>query len=121
MQRGRVQGLDLVNKRTQRRLGHDRWRSIRTHQLIAKDWKALSRSYQDLYGCTPVPPVRDFKGADLERGTGIPGAELRGEHLLLPGHGPNGPTLEIFNYNILKDRTAVGRQQPWIRTHRVCR
>lgn len=74
--------------------------------LIAKDWKALSRFYQDLFGCTPVPPVRDFKGRDLERGTGIPGAELRGEHLLLPGHGPNGPTLEIFNYNILADRSA---------------
>lgn len=74
--------------------------------LIAKDWRALSRFYQDLFGCKPVPPERDFKGPDLERGTGIPGAELRGEHLLLPGHGPNGPTLEIFNYNILKDRSA---------------
>lgn len=74
--------------------------------LIAKDWKGLSRFYQDVFGCIPVPPVRDFKGPDLERGTGIPGAELRGEHLLLPGHGPNGPTLEIFNYNILNDRPA---------------
>ena len=25
----------------------------------------------------------------------------------LPGHGPEGPTLEIFNYNILKDRPDV--------------
>ena len=67
--------------------------------LIAKDWKALSRFYQDLFGCIPVPPVRDFKGPDLERGTGILGAELRGVHLRLPGHGPNGPTLEIFESN----------------------
>ena len=79
--------------------------------LIAKDWRALSRFYQELFGCTPVPPVRDFKGHDLERGTGIPGAELRGEHLRLPGHGAEGPTLEIFNYNVLLDRseTAVNR------------
>jgi predicted enzyme related to lactoylglutathione lyase len=79
--------------------------------LIAKDWRALSRFYQELFGCTPVPPVRDFKGHDLERGTGIPGAELRGEHLRLPGHGAEGPTLEIFNYNILTERpgTAVNR------------
>lgn len=43
----------------------------------------------------PVPPERDFKGRDLERGTGIPGAELRGAHLPLPGHGADGRTLEI--------------------------
>ncbi|MES2207257.1 MAG: VOC family protein [Pseudomonadota bacterium] len=72
--------------------------------LIANDWRALSRFYQDLFGCTPIPPVRDFKGLDLERGTGVPGAELCGEHLLLPGHGSEGPTLEIFNYNILKEK-----------------
>lgn len=79
--------------------------------LIAHDWRALSNFYQELFGCTPVPPVRDFKGADLERGTGIPAAELRGEHLRLPGHGSEGPTLEIFNYNILKERPdpAVNR------------
>lgn len=80
--------------------------------LIADDWKALSAFYQTLFGCIPVPPVRDFKGADLERGTGIPGAELRGEHLRLPGHGPDGPTLEIFNYNILEEslEPAVNRR-----------
>jgi len=79
--------------------------------LIAQDWRALARFYQELFGCTPVPPERDFKGRDLERGTGIAGAELRGAHLRLPGYGPGGPTLEIFNYNILEDRppTAVNR------------
>lgn len=80
--------------------------------LIARDWKALSRFYQDLFGCIPVPPVRDFKGADLERGTAIPGAELRGEHLRLPGHGPEGPTLEIFNYNILEEKPAPAVNRP---------
>jgi catechol 2,3-dioxygenase-like lactoylglutathione lyase family enzyme len=80
--------------------------------LIAIDWKALSRFYQELFGCVPVPPVRDFKGADLERGSGIPGAELRGEHLRLPGHGPDGPTLEIFNYNILEEAPAPAVNRP---------
>ena len=80
--------------------------------LIAKDWKALSRFYQDLFGCVPVPPVRDFKGPDLERGSGIPGAELRGEHLRLPGHGTEGPTLEIFNYNKLESREAAAVNRP---------
>lgn len=80
--------------------------------LIAHDWKALSRFYQDLFGCTPVPPVRDFKGPDLDRGTGLAGAELRGEHLRLPGHGADGPTLEIFNYKVLEDRPAPAVNRP---------
>ncbi|TKR29840.1 VOC family protein [Luteimonas gilva] len=80
--------------------------------LIARDWKASSRFYQDLFGCVPVPPVRDFKGPDLELGTGISGAELRGEHLRLPGHGPEGPTLEIFNYNILLEAPEAAVNRP---------
>lgn len=79
--------------------------------LIAEDWRALARFYEQQFGCTLVPPERDFKGRDLERGTGIAGAELRGAHLRLPGHGDDGPTLEIFNYNRLEARpsTAVNR------------
>jgi catechol 2,3-dioxygenase-like lactoylglutathione lyase family enzyme len=37
---------------------------------------------------------------------------LRGEHLRLPGHGPEGPTLEIFNYNILKEKPAAAVNRP---------
>lgn len=79
--------------------------------LIARDWRALASFYQQLFGCIPVPPERDFQGEKLEAGTGIPGAHLRGVHLRLPGYGDNGPTLEIFSYNILenRDRTAVNR------------
>lgn len=79
--------------------------------LVAKDWRALASFYQQLFGCIPVPPERDFQGEKLEAGTGIPGAHLRGVHLRLPGCGDNGPTLEIFSYNILESRgkTAVNR------------
>ena len=79
--------------------------------LIAKDWQTLSSFYQELFGCVPVPPERDFKGEKLEAGSGIPGAHLRGVHLRLPGYGDDGPTLEIFNYNILESRgkNAVNR------------
>jgi predicted enzyme related to lactoylglutathione lyase len=69
--------------------------------LIANDWQALATFYQDVFGCIPVPPERDLQGALLEAGTGIPDARLRGAHLRLPGYGECGPTLEIFNYNIL--------------------
>jgi predicted enzyme related to lactoylglutathione lyase len=80
--------------------------------LIAHDWRRLARFYEQQFGCVPVPPERDFKGRDLERGTGIPGAELRGVHLRLPGHGPDGPTLEIFHYNILRERPEVAVNRP---------
>jgi predicted enzyme related to lactoylglutathione lyase len=79
--------------------------------LVAKNWQALAKFYQQLFGCIPVPPERDFLGKNLDAGTGIHGAHIRGVHLRLPGYGNYGPTLEIFNYNILKDReeTAVNR------------
>jgi predicted enzyme related to lactoylglutathione lyase len=79
--------------------------------LIAEDWQALSSFYQQLFGCVPVPPERDYQGEKLEAGTGIRGVHLRGAHLRLPGYGEDGPTLEIFNYNLLEPRhkTAVNR------------
>ncbi len=80
--------------------------------LIASDWRRLARFYEEQFGCVPVPPERDFKGKDLERGTGISGAELRGVHLRVPGHGADGPTLEIFQYNILKERPEVAVNRP---------
>jgi predicted enzyme related to lactoylglutathione lyase len=79
--------------------------------LVALDWRALARFYEEVFGCVQVPPERDFSGPELEAGTGVPGARLTGVHLRLPGCGENGPTLEIFNYSILKERppTAVNR------------
>lgn len=79
--------------------------------LIAENWQALAAFYEQIFGCIPVPPKRDFQGEKLEAGTGIPGVHLQGIHLLLPGYGEKGPTLEIFNYNILKNRgeTVVNR------------
>lgn len=79
--------------------------------LIAEDWRRLASFYQDVFGCVLVPPERDFQGKDLEAGTGIRGAHLTGAHLRLPGYGDDGPTIEIFNYNVLEPRpqTAVNR------------
>jgi catechol 2,3-dioxygenase-like lactoylglutathione lyase family enzyme len=73
--------------------------------LIAADWRKLADFYTRLFGCTPVHPERDFDGALLEAGAGLPGAHLRGIHLRLPGYGADGPTLEVFTYEPLA--TAV--------------
>jgi predicted enzyme related to lactoylglutathione lyase len=37
---------------------------------------------------------------------------LRGEHLRLPDHGPGGPTPEIFNYNVLEEKSQVAVNRP---------
>ena len=67
--------------------------------LIARDWRGLAAFYESLFGCVPVPPERDYSGAALEAGTGVPCATLRGVHLRLPGYeNDSGPTLEIYSY-----------------------
>lgn len=71
--------------------------------LIARDWRALADFYVDLFGCALVPPERDYAGPDLERGTAVAGAALHGAHFRLPGHGPDGPTLEIYQFSSMPE------------------
>jgi catechol 2,3-dioxygenase-like lactoylglutathione lyase family enzyme len=67
--------------------------------LVARDWRRLVAFYVEVFGCTPVGAERDLGGPWLDASTGLEGAHVRGQHLLLPGHGPDGPTLEIFRYD----------------------
>lgn len=66
--------------------------------LIAHDWRRLARFYADVFGCRPVGPQRDMSGDWLATATGVDEPRLEGRHLLLPGHGDRGPTLEIYSY-----------------------
>ena len=67
--------------------------------LVARDWRALGRFYEQALGCVPLAPERDLSGEWLERGTAVPGARITGAHYRLPGSGASGPTLEIFQYH----------------------
>jgi catechol 2,3-dioxygenase-like lactoylglutathione lyase family enzyme len=80
--------------------------------LIARDWRALADFYIELFGCVIVPPERDYSGPDLARGTGVPGAALRGAHLRLPGLGADGPTLEIYEYSSMPDGLPPAANRP---------
>ncbi|HWX19713.1 MAG TPA: VOC family protein [Candidatus Binatia bacterium] len=80
--------------------------------LIARDWQALAVFYERVFGCIPVPPIRDLAGDALERGTAVPGARLRGVHLRLPGFGDAGPTLEIFTYSTLAEQLPPAANRP---------
>jgi predicted enzyme related to lactoylglutathione lyase len=78
-----------------------------THtNLIARNWKRLSKFYQEVFECVLVPPERNLSGEWVDRMTGIPGAEISGAHLRLPGCGEEGPTLEIFQYGTMPDHPA---------------
>ncbi len=81
--------------------------------LIARDWRALATFYQEVFGCTPVPPERDYRGDALDAATGLAGAHLTGAHLRLPGFdGRGGPTLEIFHYDDMEARPAGAVNRP---------
>ena len=67
--------------------------------LVAHDWRQLAAFYTDVFGCRPVGAQRDLSGTWLEQATAVADAHLTGQHLLLPGHGDTGPTLEIFSYD----------------------
>jgi catechol 2,3-dioxygenase-like lactoylglutathione lyase family enzyme len=80
--------------------------------LIARDWRRLAAFYQDVFGCVPVPPERDYSGPELDAGTGVPGARVTGVHLRLPGFGDGGPTLEIYHYSIAAEGPAPAVNRP---------
>ena len=75
--------------------------------IAAKNWKSLSGFYTKVFQCKIKPPERNLSGAWLDQATGLKGASLEGVHLLLPGHGDNGPTLEIFTYKDMHDCDSI--------------
>lgn len=71
--------------------------------IVARDWRSLASFYITVFNCKEKPPERDFSGKWLDNATGLKSAALRGIHLILPGYGDAGPTLEIFSYEQMAD------------------
>jgi catechol 2,3-dioxygenase-like lactoylglutathione lyase family enzyme len=63
--------------------------------------------YCDVFGCTPVRAIQSLEGPWLDAITGIVGARLRYVHLRLPGHGAEGPELELNEYGNPMERPAT--------------
>ena len=72
--------------------------------IVAKDWKTLAKFYIDVFNCKEKPPERNLSGNWLDNATGLENASLKGIHLILPGYGNDGPTLEIFSYETMAER-----------------
>ncbi|MFP4662423.1 MAG: VOC family protein [Halanaerobiales bacterium] len=66
--------------------------------IVSSDWRNLAEFYINVFDCRIKPPERKLSGKWLEKSTGVKNASLEGCHLLLPGYGENGPTIEIFQY-----------------------
>jgi predicted enzyme related to lactoylglutathione lyase len=67
--------------------------------LVAKDWRRMVKFYCEVFGCIPVGGERDRKGPEVDALTGVKDTHVQGQHLRLPGHGDNGPTIEVFQFN----------------------
>jgi glyoxylase I family protein len=80
--------------------------------LITRDWRRLAQCYTTVFGCVMVPPERAFQDKDLDAGTGLKGADMRGAHCRLPGDGGQGPTLEIFSYDHLEPSSPAAANRP---------
>ena len=80
--------------------------------IVALDWKLLAHFYENVFECRPVLPERSLSGKWLDEATAVPNATLAGIHLLLPGFGDDGPTLEIFQYGRIEPKlpSAANRQ-----------
>ena len=71
--------------------------------IVARDWRGLARFYEEVFGCQRLPPERHYHGPWVGDVTALRKARLEGIHLRLPGCGPDGPTLEIFQYDPIQD------------------
>jgi predicted enzyme related to lactoylglutathione lyase len=80
--------------------------------IVARDWRTLAGFYTRVFGCTRKPPERNLRGDWLDGLTALRNAHIRGIHLLLPGHGSAGPTLEIFEYSPKKDARPSSINRP---------
>lgn len=75
--------------------------------IVSLNWKKLSDFYVKTFDCKIKPPVRNQSGEWLEKGTGLKDAKLQGVHLILPGYGENGPTLEIYQYSDIEEQNEI--------------
>ncbi len=66
--------------------------------LTARDVRSLADFYIEVFGCERERPDRMISGETVSKGSGVPDTEIHSERLLLPGHGPNGPVLELFHW-----------------------
>ena len=67
--------------------------------IVAHDWRKLCEFYEQIFNCKPYSSERNHHGKHIDELTGMQGVRVQGRHLSVPGHGKNGPTIEIFTFS----------------------
>ena len=67
--------------------------------IIARDWRKLCSFYEAALDCVPWSSESDHRGPHVDALTGIEEVRVQGRHLRVPGHGEDGPTIEIFSFS----------------------
>ena len=67
--------------------------------IIAHDWRKLCEFYEQVFDCKPYSSERNHHGKHIDELTRMQGVRVQGRHLSVPGHGENGPTIEIFTFS----------------------
>lgn len=75
--------------------------------IISRNWRELADFYINVFDCRPVSPEKQLSGDWLDNLTGLPGSEITGMNLMLPG-ADDGPYLSIFEYG--RNRTNPQNQ-----------
>lgn len=76
--------------------------------IVAQDWRRLASFYVQALGCTPVGDAFEVDAPWLGRGMGVPGSRVEGSHVRLPGHGDDGPTIELYSFAPADSRPPPG-------------
>ena len=80
--------------------------------IMAADWKRLCDFYEQVFDCEPVSSERDHHGPHIDALTGETGQRFRGRHMRVPGHGKNGPTIEIFSTSLEREGSPKRLTRP---------
>lgn len=63
-----------------------------------RDVERLSDFYEQAFSCIRLSSTERMSDALMARGMGLQEAEVRAVWMRLPGHGEEGPILELFEY-----------------------
>ncbi len=102
---------DLVPERRKDHASPIRAKYVHTN-LTARDWRRLMHFYSEVFGCIPKPPERDLAGDWVDQLTNLKMTRIRGMHLSFPGFATDGPTLEIFTYDEMRENSRPVANEP---------
>lgn len=66
--------------------------------LTVNDIERMQKFYVDVFGCKPVREIDHLKGKWIQEITSVDNGEIKYVHLRFPGHGTDGPELELVQY-----------------------